>query len=123
VAEGARVAIVDVNAPAATTLASELGEAARAIVADVSRDADVARLAAQAREALGEIDILVNNAGVGHLPCKLETLGEDEFDRVAAINMKSVYLTARHVVPAMKARGSGAILNIASTGGVSPDPT
>jgi len=68
------------------------------------------------------VDILVNNAGVGHLPRKLETLDEDEFDRIAAINMKSVYLTARHFVPAMKARGAGAILNIASTGGVSPRP-
>jgi 3-oxoacyl-[acyl-carrier protein] reductase len=122
VAEGARVALVDVNAAAAEALAAEMGEAAIAIVADVSRDADIARLATRASEALGPIDILVNNAGVGHLPCKLETLGEDEFDRIAAINMKSVYLTARHFVPAMKARRSGAILNIASTGGVSPRP-
>jgi 3-oxoacyl-[acyl-carrier protein] reductase len=122
VAEGARVAIVDVNGPAAEALASELGEAATAMVADVSRDADMARLATAADVALGPLDILVNNAGVGHLPCKLETLGEEEFDRIAAINMKSVYLTARHFVPAMRARRSGAILNIASTGGVSPRP-
>jgi 3-oxoacyl-[acyl-carrier protein] reductase len=122
VEEGARVAVADVNGAAAAALASELGEAASAMVADVSRDADMARLAAEAGAALGQIDILVNNAGVGHLPCKLEALGEDEFDRIAAINMKSVYLTARHFVPAMKARKSGAILNIASTGGVSPRP-
>ncbi|MDB5481880.1 MAG: 3-oxoacyl-ACP reductase [Caulobacteraceae bacterium] len=122
VAEGARVAVVDINEVAAMALASELGAAATAMVADVSRDADVVRLAAEAVEALGTIDILVNNAGVGHLPCTLETLGEDEFDRIAAINMKSVYLTARHFVPAMRARRSGAILNIASTGGVSPRP-
>ncbi len=122
VAEGARVAIVDVNGPAAEALASELGEAATAMVADVSRDADMARLATAADVALGPLDILVNNAGVGHLPCRLETLGEEEFDRIAAINMKSVYLTARHFIPAMRARKSGAILNIASTGGVSPRP-
>ncbi len=122
VAEGARVAIVDVNGPAAEALASDFGDAATAMVADVSRDADIARLAAEAGEALGQVDILVNNAGVGHPPCALETFGEDEFDRIAAINMKSVYLTARHFVPAMKARKSGAILNIASTGGVSPRP-
>jgi 3-oxoacyl-[acyl-carrier protein] reductase len=122
VAEGARVAVVDINETAARTLAAELGDAAAAIVADVSRDADVERLAAEAAGALGDVDILVNNAGVGHLPRKLETLDEDEFDRIAAINMKSVYLTARHFVPAMKARGAGAILNIASTGGVSPRP-
>ena len=122
VAEGARVAVVDLNGPAAQALAFELGEAAVAMVADVSRDADMAGLAAKVGEALGPLDILVNNAGVGHLPCKLEALGEEEFDRLAAINMKSVYLTARHFVPAMKARKSGAILNIASTGGVSPRP-
>jgi 3-oxoacyl-[acyl-carrier protein] reductase len=122
VAEGARVAVVDINEAAAMALASELGAPATAMVADVSRDPDVVRLAAEAVEALGTIDILVNNAGVGHRPCKLEALGEDEFDRIAAINMKSVYLTARHFVPAMRARRSGAILNIASTGGVSPRP-
>jgi len=122
VAEGARVAVVDVNGAAAEALASELGEAASAMVADVSRNADMARMAAEAGVALGQVDILVNNAGVGHLPCKLEALDEGEFDRIAAINMKSVYLTARHFVPAMKARKSGAILNIASTGGVSPRP-
>jgi 3-oxoacyl-[acyl-carrier protein] reductase len=122
VAEGARVAVVDVNEAAARTLAGELGDAGTAIVADVSRDADVARLAAEAGRALGELDILVNNAGVGQLPRKLETLDEDEFDRIAAINMKSVFLTARHFVPAMRARGRGTILNIASTGGVSPRP-
>jgi 3-oxoacyl-[acyl-carrier protein] reductase len=122
VAEGARVAVVDVNEAAARALADDLGDAVAAIVADVSRDTDVERLAAEAARALGDVDILVNNAGVGHLPCKLETLGEDEFDRIAAINMKSVYLTARHFVPAMKARGRGVILNIASTGGVSPRP-
>lgn len=122
VAEGARVAVVDINEGAALALASELGEAVVPISADVSRDADVARFAAAAGAALGDVDILVNNAGVGHLPCKLEALGEDEFDRIAAINMKSVYLTARHFAPAMKARRSGVILNIASTGGVSPRP-
>ena len=122
VAEGARVAVVDINAAAARALAAELGDAAQAMVGDVSRDADVGCLAAEANDRLGAVDILVNNAGVGHLPCRLETLSEDEFDRIAAINMKSVYLTARHFVPAMKTRRSGAILNIASTGGVSPRP-
>jgi 3-oxoacyl-[acyl-carrier protein] reductase len=122
VAEGARVAVVDINAAAASALAAELGDAAKALVADVSRDDDIARLAAEANGAFGGVDILVNNAGVGHQPCELETLAEDEFDRIAAINMKSVYLTARHIVPAMRTRRSGAILNIASTGGVSPRP-
>ena len=71
---------------------------------------------------MGEVDILVNNAGVTHLPDHLEEISEADFDRVLAVNAKSVFLTARHFVPAMKARGRGAILNVASTAGVSPRP-
>jgi len=72
--------------------------------------------------ALGQVDILVNNAGITHLPKPMEEVEVDEFDRVNAVNMKSVYLTARRLVPHMKTRGKGAILNIASTAGVSPRP-
>lgn len=119
-AEGARVAIVDINAAAAETLARELG--AVAITADVSSNASVAAMIAKAQQTFGRIDILVNNAGVGHLPQAMEDLSEAEFDRLFAINAKSVYLTARYIVPLMKAAGGGAILNVASTGGVSPRP-
>jgi 3-oxoacyl-[acyl-carrier protein] reductase len=122
VAEGARVVIADLNGEAAATLARELGGAAAAVRADVSRDADVAALAKATLALDGRIDILVNNAGVGHLPQAMEKLSEADFDRLFTVNMKSVYLTARHVVPAMKAAGAGAILNIASTGGVAPRP-
>ena len=120
VAEGARVAIVDLNGAAAQALAKELGTVA--IEADVSSDASVGAMVATAHGAFGRIDILVNNAGIGHLPQALEGLSEAEFDRIFAVNGKSVYLTARHVVPLMKAAGGGAILNVASTGGVSPRP-
>jgi 3-oxoacyl-[acyl-carrier protein] reductase len=85
---------------------------------DVASGASVAVLA----RAHPAPDIFVNNAGITHLPQPLEDVTEAEFDRVLAVNAKSVYLTARHFVPAMKARGSGAILNIASTAGVSPRP-
>jgi 3-oxoacyl-[acyl-carrier protein] reductase len=119
-AEGARVVIADLNEKAAAMLASTLGGVA--IGADVSSDASVAAMVSAARNALGRIDILVNNAGIGHEPQSLEGLSEDAFDRIFAVNGKSVYLTARHVVPLMKAQGGGAILNVASTGGVSPRP-
>jgi 3-oxoacyl-[acyl-carrier protein] reductase len=122
VAEGAKVVIADVNGEGAATLAADLGEAAQAVRVDVSVDADVAALAEAAAAFGGRIDILVNNAGVGQRPQPLESVGEAEFDRLIAVNAKSVYLTARHVVPAMKAAKAGAILNIASTGGVSPRP-
>lgn len=122
VEEGARVAIVDLNGAAAEALAAELGEAAIAVSADVSKDPDVARLAAEAVEKLGPVEILVNNAGIGHTPQPLDELADADFDRIWAVNVKSVYLTARHLVPAMKAAKRGAILNVASTGGVSPRP-
>ena len=121
-AEGAKVVIADVNAAAAEAIAKTLGGAARAVRTDVSIDADVKVLAEAAHEFGGRIDILVNNAGVGQGPQPLEGVAEAEFDRLFAVNAKSVYLTARHVVPAMKAAKAGAILNIASSGGVSPRP-
>jgi 3-oxoacyl-[acyl-carrier protein] reductase len=122
VAEGARVVIADLNGEGAQSLAAQLGGATLAVRADVSREADVAALAEAATAFGGRVDIVVNNAGVGQLPKPLESVDEAEFDRLLQVNVKSVYLTARHLVPAMKAAGGGAILNIASTGGVSPRP-
>lgn len=122
VEEGATVVIADRNFEAAKTLAQELGHTAWAHDVDVSIDESVASMAEATIADHGQIDILVNNAGIGHAPCGLEEVGEDDFDRLFAVNAKSVYLTARHIVPAMKAAGTGAILNVASTGGVSPRP-
>lgn len=122
VAEGARVIIADLNLAAAQTVAAELGGGAITTEADVADAASVARLFEAADRAFGGLDILVNNAGVGHTPRSMETLSEAEFDRLVAVNIKSVFLTAQQAVPRMKAAGAGAILNIASTGGVSPRP-
>jgi 3-oxoacyl-[acyl-carrier protein] reductase len=119
-AEGARVMIADLNAEAAEAMAGVLG--ADWVAADVGDDASVRHMATVALGALGPLDILVNNAGITHLPMPMEDVGEDEFDRVLRVNAKSVYLTARHLVPGMKARGQGAIVNIASTAGLSPRP-
>ncbi len=120
IAEGARVMIADRDAERLAAAAAEMG--AGAVAADVSTDAGVAAMAAAAEAAFGMPDILVNNAGVTHLPAAMEEIAEDEFDRVLGVNAKSVYLTARHLVPAMKARGRGVILNIASTAALSPRP-
>ncbi len=119
-AEGARVMIADWNGEAAKDVAAELG--AQAWQTDVSKDADVAALTKATHAAFGRIDILINNAGVTHLPTPLEEVSEEDFDRVLSVNCKSVYLTARHIVPVMKSQGAGAILNVASTAGVSPRP-
>ncbi|MEO0654814.1 MAG: glucose 1-dehydrogenase [Pseudomonadota bacterium] len=119
-AEGALVVVADINAEAAEAVASEIGGVAQSV--DVSSDDSVAALAAAAHDRLGRVDILVNNAGVTHLPAPMEEVSEADFDRVLAVNAKSVYLTARHLVPVMKEAGKGAILNVASTAGVSPRP-
>jgi len=120
--EGACVMVADINAEGAAAMASDFGDRALAQAVDVSDGDSVATMADAALAAFGHVDILVNNAGVSHLPAPLEEIGEADFDRVFAVNCKSVYLTARQLVPAMKARGSGCILNVASTAGVSPRP-
>jgi len=122
VAEGARVLIADINAEAANALAHDLGHHATAMGADVSKRDSVDAMAAAAIKTFGHLDILVNNAGVTHLPMPMEDVNEADFDRVLAVNVKSVYLTAQALMPHMKGRKQGAILNIASTAAVSPRP-
>ena len=120
VTAGATVMVADINYDAARSVAEELGGIAQAV--DVADGASVAAMRDAARAAWGRIDILVNNAGITHLPMPLEEVPEAEFDRVLAVNAKSVYLTAREIVPMMKEAGAGAILNVASTAGLSPRP-
>ncbi|ABG29833.1 3-oxoacyl-ACP reductase [Roseobacter denitrificans] len=122
IAEGCRVMVADINGDAAAQMAIELGENAVAQKVDVSDGASVDAMAEAAQEVWGDVDILINNAGVTHLPAPMEDVSESDFDRVLAVNVKAVYLTARAFVPRMKARGQGVILNVASTAGVSPRP-
>ncbi len=122
VAEGARVLIADLNRSAAVTLSEELGDAALSHQVDVSDDTAVKGMVANALEAFGQVDILINNAGTTHLPAPMEEVSEEDFDLVFKVNCKSVYLTAKHLVPHFKERASGVILNVASTAGVSPRP-
>ena len=121
-AEGAKVMIADINGEAAEKFAAELGDNAISQRADVGNDKSVAEMMTRAIGDFGQVDIVVNNAGVTHLPNALEDVTEEDFDRVLAVNAKSVYLAARHIVPHMKANKSGVILNVASTAGVSPRP-
>ena len=119
-AEGARVMVADINGDSAAAVAAEVDGIAQTV--DVANGDSVNAMTAAAIEAMGHVDILINNAGVTHLPTPMEDVSEEDFDRVMAINCKSVYLTARALVPHMKSRGKGAILNVASTAGVSPRP-
>lgn len=120
-AEGARVMVADINGDAAQAIAADIGGLAQRV--DVGNGESVAAMAAAAQAGFGAApDILVNNAGITHLPAFMEDVTEADFDRVLLVNAKSVYLTARAFVPGMKARKAGAILNVASTAGVSPRP-
>ncbi|WP_147113390.1 SDR family oxidoreductase [Tateyamaria sp. syn59] len=119
-AQGARVMVADINGDGAEAIASNIGGLPAQV--DVSDNTSVQKLANHAINTFGHLDILVNNAGITHLPQAMEDVTEDDFDRVLAVNAKSVYLTARHLVPHFKERGAGAILNVASTAGVSPRP-
>ena len=121
-AEGAQVMLADLNIDMANELATELGKNVKTVQANVAQDSSVAGMVAATLKAFGKIDILINNAGTTHLPAPMENVTEDDFDKVFAVNCKSVYLTAKHIVPLMKAQGSGVILNVASTAGVSPRP-
>lgn len=122
IAEGASVLLADINLEAAQAMAEELGTAAIACGVDVSKAADMQNLSKRAMEAFGRIDILVNNAGVTHTPQPMEDVSEELFDRVFAVNAKSVFLSAKYIIPIMKAQGQGVVLNVASTAGVSPRP-
>lgn len=122
IAEGARVMVADINGAGAEAAAKLLGENAIACQVDVGSAASIKAMAELAINTYGKLDILVNNAGVTHLPMPMETVTEDDFDRVYNVNMKSIYLAAKAFVPHMKANGAGAILNVASTAGVSPRP-
>jgi len=122
VAEGATVLIADLNLSGAQTLADELGGAAMPCEADVADNTSVSAMFKTAMLELGGLDVLINNAGTTHLPNAMEDITEADFDKVFAVNCKSVFLTAKHVVPIFKKQKSGVILNVASTAAVSPRP-
>ncbi|MEM5501181.1 SDR family oxidoreductase [Ahrensia kielensis] len=120
--EGAQIMIADLNIDLANELAGELGQDARAIKTNVADDQSVAAMVEATLEAYGKIDVLVNNAGTTHLPAPLDEITEQDFDKVFAVNCKSVFLTAKHIVPHMRKNQASAILNVASTAAVSPRP-
>jgi 3-oxoacyl-[acyl-carrier protein] reductase len=115
--EGARVIVADVNAQAGERIAREVG--GKFAPADVTKGGDWAKLIAGAG---AELDIIVNNAGWTHRNKPYLEVTEAEFDRVYAVNVKSIYLSAIHAVPVFRKRGGGCFVNIASTAGIRPRP-
>jgi 3-oxoacyl-[acyl-carrier protein] reductase len=120
--EGARVVVADLDTKGAAAVASGIGTAAVPFTCDVSQKADVDGLVAAAVKAFGGLDILVNNAGITHKNQSLMTVTEAEFDRIYAVNVKSIYLSTLAAVPEMEKRGGGSIINTASTAGLRPRP-
>lgn len=123
--EGARVVVNDLQAEKGERVAGEIrsaGGVASFCAADVAIDAEVAGLVRYALDTHGRIDVIVNNAGTTHRNQPLLDVTEAQFDRIYAVNVKSLYLTAKHVVPPMRRQGGGAFITIASTAGVRPRP-
>lgn len=121
-AEGARVALLDRNGDGAAAVAAAIGNGARAVACDVTDGAGLARAAAEVIAEFGGLDIVVNNAGTTHRNQPMLDVTEADFDRVFAVNVKSIYLMAQAVVPHFRSRGAGCIVNIGSTAGIRPRP-
>ncbi len=123
--EGAAVVVNDIDAARCERVAREIvlaGGRSQSCAGDISRDADVSRLVALALAVHGALDIFVNNAGTTHRNQSMLDVTEEEFDRIYRVNVKSLFLTAKHVVPHFRTRKGGVFITIASTAGVRPRP-
>jgi 3-oxoacyl-[acyl-carrier protein] reductase len=123
--EGASVAVADIRKDAAERVASEIvenGGRAFALTADVTNGQQVEAMVQSTLERFGKLSIMVNNAGTTHKSQPMLEVDEATFDRVFNVNVKSIFHTAKSVVPVFERFGSGVILNIASTAAVRPRP-
>jgi 3-oxoacyl-[acyl-carrier protein] reductase len=123
--EGARVVVADIRKDAAERVVSEILDAGgEAVVShtDVTKNEQVAAMVKLAIDTFGKLDIMVNNAGTTHKSQPMLDVDEKTFDLVYAVNVKSLYLSAKNVVPVFQQYGRGVIINIASTAGVRPRP-
>jgi 3-oxoacyl-[acyl-carrier protein] reductase len=122
VAEGARVACLDINGEAAAALAAGLGDAATALACDVADGASVGRAVAEVVRRFGGFDTLVNNAAVTQVPRRIAKTSPDELDRLFDVNVKSLYHMAVHALPVLRGRPGANVINIASVTAIRPRP-
>jgi 3-oxoacyl-[acyl-carrier protein] reductase len=121
--EGAKVAVADINEAGAKDVAGGIGKAAIAVKCDVTNRADIdALVAATVKFGGGKLDIVVNNAGWTHKNGPLLDVDEAQFDKVYAINVKSIFHMIHATVPVMRKQKSGVIVNVGSTAGIRPRP-
>ncbi len=118
--EGANLIMVDINSKLLKKISKNLSQ--DHFVADVSKVSHFKSLLNYINKKYKNIDIMVNNAGITHYPKPMENVTEKEFDKVFNVNAKSVFFCGKFFVPRMKKLKRGAILNIASTAGLSPRP-
>jgi NAD(P)-dependent dehydrogenase (short-subunit alcohol dehydrogenase family) len=119
--EGARLVAVDLERAALDEVVAAVaatGSEALAVAADVSRADDVRRYVDEGQRRFGGIDYLVNNAGIEGVVRPLEDYPEDVFEHVMAVNVRGVFLGLKYAHPALRARGGGAIVNVASVAGI-----
>lgn len=122
VEEGARVVLADINFEAAKVLAGELGSNAIAAACDVTQGEQVQATVDLCVSHFGIPDIVVNNAGTTHRNQPLMDVDETTFDRVFAVNVKSIFHMTKAVVPLMRERKNGSIINVGSVAGIRPRP-
>ena len=120
--EGAKVVLLDLNKGGVQDVAAAIGPEALALAGDVTSARDVSAAVEASRARHGRLDIVVNNAGWTHRNRPLLEVSEAEFDKVYAVNVKSIYLMTQAVVPVMRSQGGGTIINIGSTAGIRPRP-
>jgi 3-oxoacyl-[acyl-carrier protein] reductase len=123
--EGCAVIVADINDEGGKRVADEIaatGGKARFVHADVSKDADWSTLFSATKNAFGGLNIVVNNAGTTHRNQPMLNVTEEMFDRIYAVNVKSLFHSAKHCVPHFRAQGGGVFINVCSTAGVRPRP-
>ena len=122
VREGAKVVIADLNEAGAQKVAAEIGASAISVKCDVSKRADIDLAVNTALQKFGSVDIVVNNAGYTHKNQAFLDVDEAAYDRCFDVNVKAIYHMINAVVPMMRAKKSGCIINVGSTAGMRPRP-
>jgi 3-oxoacyl-[acyl-carrier protein] reductase len=123
--EGAKVIVNDLKAEGGERVAGEIARAggqAKFVKGDMSKDADWAALVKATLDGYGKLDVVVNNAGTTHRNQPILNVTEEQFDRVYAVNVKSLFWSVRNCVPVFRKQGGGVFITIASTAGVRPRP-